>query len=83
MYELETEEKVKVWWVGSDGRADMGLCVYSCLVPSSFIVNGLGVRFYFLAEMFGYRTYNLSRWIIHTNCSSIQSLHVYVRINVS
>ena len=62
---------------------DIHLCVYSCLMPSSFIMNGLGVRFYFLAEKLGYRTYNLSRWIIHTNCISIQSLHVYVRINVS
>ena len=53
--------------------------VYSCLVPSSFIMNVLGVRFYFLAEKLGYRTCNLSR----TNCISIQSLHVYVRINVS
>ena len=35
------------------------LCVYSCLVPSSFIMNVLGVRFYFLAEKLGYRTYNL------------------------
>ena len=63
---------MKVW---SDGRADgmvwdIHLCVYSCLVPSSFIMNGLGVRFYFLAEKLGYRTYNLSRWIIHTNCIS-------------
>ena len=56
---------------------DIHLCVYSCLVPSSFIMNVLGVRFYFLAEKLGYRTYNLS----HTNCISIQSLHVYVRIN--
>ena len=62
---------------------DIHLCVYSCLVPSSFIMNGLGLRFYFLAEKLGYRTYNLSLWIIHTNCISIQSLHVYVRINVS
>ena len=62
---------------------DIHLCVYSCLVPSSFIMNVLGVRFYFLAEKLGYGIYNLSRWIIHTNCISIQSLHVYVRINVS
>ena len=62
---------------------DIHLCVYSCLVPSSFIMNGLGRRFYFLAEKLRYRTYNLSCWIIHTNCISIQSLHVYVRINVS
>ena len=48
-----------------------------------FVMNGLGLRFYFLAEKLGYRTYNLSRWNIHTNCISIQSLHVYVRINVS
>ena len=61
---------------------DIHLCD-SCLVPSSFIINGLGVRFYFLAEKLRYRTYNLSRCIIHTNCISIQSLHVYVRINVS
>ena len=27
---------------------DIHLCVYSCLAPSSFIMNGLGVRFYFL-----------------------------------
>ena len=36
-----------------------------------------------VAEKLGYRTYNLSRWIFHTNCIAIQSLHVYVRINVS
>ena len=60
---------------------DIHLCVYSCLVPSSFLMNGQGVRFYFLAEKLGYRTYNLSHWIIHTNDdTSIQSLHVYVRI---
>ena len=59
------------------------LCAYSCLVPSSFVMDGLGLRFYFLADKLGYRTYNLSRWNIHTNCISIQSLHVYVRINVS
>ena len=41
---------------------DIHLCVYSCLVPSSFIMNGLGVRFYFLAEKFGYRTYNLTHY---------------------
>ena len=58
---------------------DIHLCVYSCLVPSSFIMNGLGVRFYFLAEKLGYRTYNLSRCIIHTNCISIQPLHVYFK----
>ena len=62
-------------------------CVYSCLMPSSFIMNGLGVRFYFLAEKLEYRTYNLSRWIysckLHLQRFSIQSLHVYVRINVS
>ena len=81
---------MKVWWAGSDSRADgmavgySPVCVYSCLVPaSSFIINGLDLRFYFLAEKLRYRTYNLSRWLIHTNCSSIQSLHVYVRINVS
>ena len=56
---------------------DIHLCVYSCLVPSSFIINGLGVRFYFLAEKLRYSTYNLSLWIILTNCISIQSLHVY------
>ena len=58
---------------------DIHLCVYSCLVPSSFIMSGLGLRFYFLAETLGYRTYNLCRWIIY-NCISIQSLCVYVRI---
>ena len=46
---------------------DIHLYVYSCLVPSFIIMNGLGLRFYFLAEKLGYRTYNLSRWIIHTN----------------
>ena len=64
---------------------DIHLCVcipVSC-PASSFIINGLDLRFYFLAEKLRYRTYNLSRWLIHTNCSSIQSLHVYVRINVS
>ena len=55
---------------------DIHLCVF---VPSSFVINGLGI----LAEKLGYRTYNLSRWIIHTNCISIQLLHVYVRTNVS
>ena len=42
-----------------------------------------GCEVYFLAEKLGYRTYNLSHCIIYTNCISIQSLHVYVRINVS
>ena len=88
---LQETEKVKAWWAGSDGRADgmawdIHLCVYSCLVPSSFIMNGLGLRFYFLAEKLGYRTYNLSRTYsckLHLQRFSIQSLHVYVRINVS
>ena len=31
------------------------------LMPSPFIMNSLGLRFYFLAEKLGYRTYNLSR----------------------
>ena len=51
---------MKVWWAGSNSRADgmawdIHLCVYSCLMPSSFIMNGLGLRFYFLAEKLGYR----------------------------
>ena len=62
---------------------DIHLCAYSCLVPSSFAMDGLGLRFYFLAEKLGYRTYNLSCWNIRTNCISIQSLYVYARINVS
>ena len=83
---------MKVWWAGSDVRADgmawdIHLCVYSCLMPSSFIMNGPGLRFYFLAEKLGYRTYNLSRWIysykLYLQRFSIQSLHVYVRIKVS
>ena len=53
-----------MWWAGSEGRAD-GMAVhgifpcvyvYSCLVPSSVIMNDLGLRFYFLAEKLGYRT---------------------------
>ena len=50
-----------MWWAGSDGKADgmdvgySPLCVFLSL-PSSFIMNGLGVRFYFLAEKLGYRT---------------------------
>ena len=68
---------MKVWWAGTAWLWDIHLCVCSCLVPSSFIMNGLGSRFYFLAEKLGYRTCNLSHWIIHTNCISIQSLHIY------
>ena len=34
------------------------LCVYSCPVRSSFKMNGLGLRFYFLAKKIRYRTYN-------------------------
>ena len=41
-----------------------------------------GFEVLFLAEKLGYRAYNLPSWNIHTNCISIQSLHVYVRINV-
>ena len=61
------------------------VCISVSIVPSSFVMNGLrtSLRFYFLAEKLGYRTCNLFRWIIYTNCISIQSLHVYVRINVS
>ena len=63
---------------------DIHLCVYSCLVPSSFI---MGLGFYFLAEELGYRTYNLSRWIIHTFIPTASPFShcmiVYVRINIS
>ena len=64
---------------------DIHLCVYSrlSLVPSSFIMNGLGVRFYFLAEKLRYRTTTCPFGLFIQNCISIQSLHVYVRINVS
>ena len=68
---------MKVWWAGSDGRADgmawdIHLCVYFCRMPSSFIMNGLGLRFYFLAEKLGYRTYNYS-----------YKLHLQIKINHS
>ena len=75
-----------MWWAGSDGRADgmdVGYSPVCVFLSCAQLLNGLGLRFYFLAEKLGYRTCNLSCWIIHTNCISIQSLHVYVRINVS
>ena len=70
---------VKVWWAVSDGRADgmdvgySPVCVYSWLVPSSFIMNGLGIG---LVEKLC-----LSHWIIHTNCISFS--HCTYMINIS
>ena len=46
------------------GQMDMAVgyspvCVFlSC---AQFIINGRSLRFYFLAEKIGYRTYNMSR----------------------
>ena len=63
-----------MWWAGSDSKADGMAVGYSpvCVFLSRaqlFIMNGLGIRL--LAEKLGYRTYNLSCTIIHTNCTRI------------
>ena len=44
---MGTKEKVKVWWAGSDGRADgMGVNTCVCIpVPSPFVMNGIMLRF--------------------------------------
>ena len=41
---------------------DIHLCVYSCLVPSSFIMNGLGIRVCFL-----HYTYSQVQWPSYTS----------------
>ena len=58
-------EKVKMCWASYDSRADgmaMGYSPVSVFLSRAllFVMNGLGMRFYFLAEKLRYRTYNLS-----------------------